>query len=132
MIIGFALVITLTIGVVVDVSAAFLHRQDLDSLADGAALAGADAGAEGREVYTGGLGAGDLQQSADAARAGVRDYLRQVGAYADHAGLRVDVAVRGDVVTVRVSSLAELPLAAPGVDADPRLSATGAAVIDPR
>ena len=40
---------------VVDASAAYLQRQGLDNLADGAALMAADAGAEGPDVYAGGL-----------------------------------------------------------------------------
>ena len=43
MIVGFAVVLMMTIVVVVDASAAYLQRQGLDNVADGAALAGADA-----------------------------------------------------------------------------------------
>ena len=78
-IIGFALVVLLLVVVVVDAGAAYLKRQSLDSLADGAALYGADAAAEGRDVYSGGLGQDDLDLSADVARAAVRDYLRSQG-----------------------------------------------------
>ena len=55
LIVGFAVVALLMVGVVVDASAAYLRRSGLDSLADGAALAAAD-GIQGRQVYEGGLG----------------------------------------------------------------------------
>ena len=55
MIVGFAVVAIMMVGVVVDASAAYLRRSGLDSLADGAALAAAD-GVQGRQVYEGGLG----------------------------------------------------------------------------
>ena len=57
-------------AVVTDASAAYLQRQGLDTLADGAALTAADAGASGDEAYGDGLGA-DLHLDADAARAAV-------------------------------------------------------------
>ncbi len=53
LIIGFAAVLLLAIAVVLDASAAYLHRQGLSTLADGAALQGADLGATG--VYAEGL-----------------------------------------------------------------------------
>ena len=55
LIVGFAIVAIMMVGVVVDASAAYLRRSGLDSLADGAALAAAD-GIQGRQVYEGGLG----------------------------------------------------------------------------
>lgn len=131
LIIGFASMVLLLIGVVVDASAAFLHRQDLDTLADGAALSGADAGAEGGEVYGGGLGSLPLAQTTARARAGVRSYLADVGAYRDHPGLSYTVDVRGDTVVVTVSSPVDLPLTVPGAPQRPRISATGSAVVDP-
>ncbi|WP_447643347.1 pilus assembly protein TadG-related protein [Nocardioides zeae] len=48
MIVGFAGVLFMLLAVVVDASAAYLQRQGLATIADGAALAGADAGATGR------------------------------------------------------------------------------------
>ena len=55
LIMGFFLVAVLLTVVVVDASAAFLRRQRLDAVADGAALAAAD-GVQGEQVYEGGLG----------------------------------------------------------------------------
>ena len=55
LLVGFFAVALLLVAVVVDASAAYLRRQGLDNIADGAALAGAD-GVQGREVYEGGLG----------------------------------------------------------------------------
>lgn len=130
-IIGFAMVVLLLVAVVVDAGAAYLKRQSLDSLADGAALYGADAAAEGRDVYRGGLGAGDLDLTAGVARGAVRDYLRATGAYAAHPGLRVAVAVQGDRVVVDIVAPVDLPLDIPGAPERPTVGATGAAVVRP-
>ena len=56
LIVGLATVLAMGVAVVTDASAAYLQRQGLDNLADGAALAGADLGAAGDDVYTGGIG----------------------------------------------------------------------------
>jgi uncharacterized membrane protein len=131
MIVGFAVVIVSLIVVVVDASVAFLERQSLDSLADGAALYGADAAAQGNEVYTGGIGHGDLDLTAARARAGVAEYLRKVGAYADHPGLSAQVTVRGDAVVVRISSRIDLPFSVPGGPEAAGVGSTGSAVVRP-
>ena len=55
LIVGFAVVLMMAVAMVVNASAAYLQRQSLDNLADGAALMAADAGAEGDDVYAGGL-----------------------------------------------------------------------------
>ena len=55
LIVGLAVVLLMMAAVVTDASAAYLQRQGLDTLADGAALTGADAGASGDEAYAGGL-----------------------------------------------------------------------------
>lgn len=132
LIIGFALVVAMTIAFVVDASAAFLQRQGLDALADGAALSGADAGAQGAEVYAGGLDAAPLAQTRARAQAGVRAYLDDVSAYREFPGLRFEVVVRGDRVVVTVSAPVDFPLTLPGGPQDARVSATGAAIVDPR
>ena len=53
LIIGFASILLMAIVVVVDASSAYLQRQGLDNLADGAALYGADLGSAG--IYEQGL-----------------------------------------------------------------------------
>ena len=55
LIVGLATVLAMTVALVVDASAAYLQRQGLDTLADGAALRGADLGATGVDVYAGGV-----------------------------------------------------------------------------
>lgn len=131
LIIGFALVLTLVVGVVIDATAAYLRRQDLDSLADGAALRGADLGAAGTEVYGGGLGAADLELTPAAARQAVDAYLAAVDAYRRYPGLlaevSVDVAARRVLVHLRAP--ADLPLHVPGSPAHPIVGAEGSAVV---
>lgn len=131
LIVGFATVILMLVAVVVDASAAYLERQSLATLAEGAALQGADLGAEGREVYTQGLGEDPLQVTPAVARAAVRDYLTRVGAYGDHPGLDYTVTVDGARVIVRLTARIELPLSLPGTSGRATVSASGAAVADP-
>lgn len=132
LIIGFALLLAMTVAFVVDASAAFLHRQGLDALADGAALSGADAGAQGLDVYAGGLDDQPLALSRARAQAGVRSYLTSVGAYRDFPGLRFAVVVRDDRVLVTVSAPVDFPLTVPGGPETARVSATGSAIVDPQ
>ena len=75
LIVGFAVVLMMAVALVVNVSAAYLQRQSLDNLADGAALVAADAGAEGDDVYAGGLGEDRLALLEATAREAVDDYL---------------------------------------------------------
>ncbi len=128
LIIGFALLLLVMVAVVVDASAAYLQRQGLTTLADGAALQGADLGSVG--AYTDGLPEGRLVQVASAVHDAVGEYLVSVDAYETYPGLtheaRVD-SVDG-VVTVIVRAPLDLPLAVPGVD-DPVIVATGRAAV---
>ncbi|MDP9444924.1 MAG: pilus assembly protein TadG-related protein [Actinomycetota bacterium] len=123
LIVGFFAVAVLLVGVVVDASAAYLQRQSLNALADGAAIAAAD-GVQGEQVYTEGLG-----QYADIdplmAESYVRDYLAQTGAAQRFPGLTVRVEPVGTSVTVRVAAPLDLPIPPPGF-AD-RTVVTGAA-----
>ena len=130
LIIGFAFVLLLTVGVVDDASAAYLQRQGLDTLADGAALAGADE-VRGAGVYEGGLTGERAPLDADAARAAVQDYLLRIRAYDEHPGLSFDVAVRDRSVVVRVSAPLDLPVTVGGIT-DTRVDARGAAVVEVR
>ncbi|WP_246060535.1 pilus assembly protein TadG-related protein [Nocardioides dongxiaopingii] len=131
LVVGFAVVLLMLVAVVVDASQAFLRRQSLATLAEGAALRAADLGAEGREVYTGGLGDDPLALTSGRARAAVGDYLADVGAYGEHPGLRYDVRVAGDRVEVSLTARVELPLTFPGTDGHASVTGTGAAIADP-
>jgi len=112
MILGFLVLVVLVAVVVVDASAAYLHRQSLSALADGAALAAAD-GVQGRQVYAGGLG--DVAQiDPDVARRHVDAYLRSTGALQEYPGLRCGVSGDADSVRVHLSAVLDLPLSPPG------------------
>ncbi|MEZ5096810.1 MAG: pilus assembly protein TadG-related protein [Nocardioides sp.] len=134
LIVGLAFVLVLMTAVVVDASAAFLQRQGLDTVADGAALAGADAGARGEEAYTEGVDEERLRLWADSARTGVADYLARSGAHERYPGLTVEVAVdpTGRRVVVRVRAPLDLPFTVPGSPNRPVIGAEGAAVVAPR
>ena len=125
LIVGLAVVLLMMAAVVTDASAAYLQRQGLDTIADGAALTAADAGASGDEAYGGGLDS-DLHLDADLARAAVAGYLRRVGAYVRYPGLTAQVSVdfSRQRVTVEVQAPLRLPLHVPG---SPRQALIGAA-----
>ncbi len=131
MIVGFAFVLAMGVALVVDASAAYLQRQGLDTVADGAALRGADLGATGREVYTGGVPADRLELTAGAVRASVHDYLVSSGAYASYPGLSFTVAVdpASSSVTVHVRAPLDLPLTVPGSPGVATIAASGSAVV---
>lgn len=126
LIIGFAIVLAMAVGVVVDSSAAYLERQSLSTLADGAALSAADQ-VQGRGVYGGGLGE-RVPIDRGVARATVATYLRDLGAYADHPGLGFDVMVRDRAVLVRLSAPLDLPITVDGVT-ETTVSATSSAEV---
>lgn len=107
LIVGFAVILLMLTGVVVDSSAAYLERQELDTLADGAALAAADQ-ARGEAIYSGGVD-DNVPISVEGARAGVTEHLRRVGAWSEHPGLRVETTVVGDAVVVRLEAPLDLP-----------------------
>ncbi len=117
-------------AVVTDASAAYLQRQSLDTLADGAALTGADAGASGDEAYAGGLDA-DLHLDADIARAAVLTYLHRAGAFTRYPGLTVQVSVASSTqrVIVEVHAPIHLPLHIPGSPEHAMVGATSAATV---
>lgn len=103
MTVGFLLLLGLLTVVVVDSSAAFLERQRLNNLADGAALAAAD-GLDEAGFYTDQR----IVLDQDEARRMVSDYLagEQVKA--------VDVSAHGDTVSVHLERGLDLPLTPPG------------------
>lgn len=131
LIIGFAAILLLAIAVVIDASAAYLQRQGLDTLADGAALRGADLGATGEDVYRGGVPDGELELTAARARDAVHAYLSDVGAYRKYPGLSAHVVVTATTVEVRLTAPVDLPLTIPGSPEHPVVGATGAAVVSP-
>jgi hypothetical protein len=133
MIIGFALVLAMAVALVTDASAAYLRRQGLDTLADGAALRGADLGATGQETYLHGVPADRLALAAATARSAVHAYLVDVGAFRRYPGLTWTVSVDGtaDSVTVRIRAPLELPLTIPGSPQRAGIGATGSAVVAP-
>jgi hypothetical protein len=127
LIIGLSIVVLMLVAVVVDASAAYLRRQGLDSLADGAALAAAD-GVQGEQVYEGGLGERARIDPA-VARAYVADYLAAVGAAARYPGLGYSVRATPDAVVVRVSAPLDLPLTPPGWETRPVITGTAASYV---
>lgn len=133
LIVGLAVVVMMLIAVVVDASAAYLQRQGLASVADGAALAGADAGSRNEpDLYADGLADRPrLDQRRALAAAAVAEHLRRTGAHADYPGLRWSVSVEGgdDRVVVRVHAPLELPLTFPGTPQTASISAAASATV---
>lgn len=129
LIVGFAGLLLVAGAVVVDVTAAYLQRESLDSLADGAALHGADLGAQGLEVYAGGLDADRLELTEQAARSAVAAYLTDTAAYRRFPGLTFDVSVGAERVEVELHARADLPLRVPGSPQRPTVGAHGSAVV---
>jgi hypothetical protein len=109
LLVGFFLVAVLLVTVVVDASAAFLRRQELSALADGAAVAAAD-GIRSEQIYLEGV---PEQVAIDPAlaRVHVADYLARSGR---PAGLRWRVSTTADSVRVELSGPLDLPLVPPG------------------
>ena len=127
LIVGFFLVALLLVVVVVDASAAYLRRQELDALADGAALAAAD-GIQGSQVYEQGLG----ERAAidpELARTYVEDYLDRLDARRDQPRLAPEVTVRGDSVEVVVRAPLELPFVPPGWTSSSRVTGRASAFV---
>ncbi|MET0450029.1 MAG: pilus assembly protein TadG-related protein [Aeromicrobium sp.] len=105
MTIGFLVFIGLLAVVVINSSAAFLERQRLDNLADGAALAAADG--LSRETF---YGRGEVTLDAGQAR-------QLVGDYVTGAGIRiVEVRTDDDQVHIRLERSIGLALRPPGWD----------------
>lgn len=125
--VGFLVVLGLLTATVVDASAAYLRRQSMTGLADGAAVAAAD-GAQGEAVYTEGIGE---QAPVDplVARAAVAAYLRSTGADAAYPGLAWQVTTTGSSVTVRLTAPLDLPLDPAGWGGTTAVTTTGSAVV---
>jgi Putative Flp pilus-assembly TadE/G-like len=133
LIVGLASFLLLAIVVVVDASAAFLQRQGLDTVADGAALAGADAGSRNLDsIYGSGVASQPRLDQAEAlARAAVEDYLDRTGARSDYPGLSYDVGFdpTESSVVVQVRAPLDLPLTIPGSPERPVVGTVGSAVV---
>ena len=133
LIVGLASFLLLAIVVVVDASAAFLQRQGLDTVADGAALAGADAGSRNIDwIYGTGVGSEPRLDQAEAlARAAVEDYLNQTGARSRYPGLSYEVAFDStdNSVVVEVRAPLDLPLTIPGSPERPVVGTVASAVV---
>jgi hypothetical protein len=129
LIVGFAGVLAMVVALVVDSTAAYLQRQGLDTLADGAALRGADLGATGEDVYEGGVPPDTLALTPARARAAVGAYLQQAGAYARYPGLSYTVRIEQDRVVVHLSAPLDLPLSIPGSPEHTTVGADGSAVV---
>lgn len=105
MTVGFLLFVGLLAVVVVNASAAFLQRQQLDNVADGAALAAAD-GLNQDAFYR----TGEITLDAGQARRLVRDYVTGDGIRV------VRVRAEGGQVSVRLEQTVSLAFAPPGWD----------------
>jgi Flp pilus assembly protein TadG len=112
LLVGLFLVAVLLVSVVVDASAAFLRRQELSALADGAAVAAAD-GVSTERIYLEGV---PERVSIDpgVAQAYVAEYLARSAARRRYPGLTYRVSTTGDSVQVRMSAPLDLPLVPPG------------------
>ncbi len=116
LIVGLAAILAGLVAVVTIASSAYLQRQGLSTLADGAALYGSDVGAAG--VYEAGLGRERLRLDPQAVRRAVEDYLRRARADSRFEGVRTSVVVdaaRGRV-TVTLRAPLDLPRAFAGFD----------------
>jgi Flp pilus assembly protein TadG len=127
LLVGLAVVAMLLVGVTIDASAAYLRRQGLANLADGAALAAAD-GVQGRQDYQGGLGERALIDPV-VAREYVATYLLEIDAARTYPGLQFAVDATADRVVVRIAAPLDLPISPPGWDARPMISATAASYV---
>ena len=127
LIIGFAAVLMLLVGVVVDASAAYLQRQSLDNLADGAALSGANE-VRGAAVFARGLDGELVPLATDLATEAVHAYLRESGAQTRHPGLQVRVSVRDRAVVVALQAPLDLPITVGDLTTG-RVGSKGAAVV---
>lgn len=129
LIVGLATVLLMGIALVINASAAYLQRQSLDTLADGAALRGADLGAAG--VYGEGLSVERLLQEKGAVEKVVVAYLQSVGADRTYPGLEVDarVNVADRSVTVTLRAPVDLPMHIPGSPSEPVVGASSTAAV---
>lgn len=129
MIIGFMLVVMLAVAAVTDASAAYLQHSGLATVADGAALAGADA-LDQQVIYRRGLRETPALDRG-VAEERIRAYLRDTGAYQRFPGLSLRTRVVDNEIIVEVSALLDLPLNVPGAQGEAMITSTGSAVLSP-
>lgn len=133
LIVGLAVVLLMAVGVVVDATAAYLQRQALLTLADGASLAGADAGSRHEAaLYGEGLGSRtSLELQRRLAYEAVADHLRRTGAPRAYPGLTWQVRLdpSGERVVVELRAPLDLPLTVPGSPRSAVIGATGSALV---
>lgn len=122
MTVGFLVVLGLLVVVVVNASGAYLERQRLASVADGAALAAAD-GLRVEAFYE--TGAVELDHAA--ARRMAAEYVAATGA---RVGV-LDVSFDGDIVTVRLERAISFAIAPPGWSAGTTVVAEASAELRP-
>lgn len=127
LIVGFAVVVALLVGVVVNASAAYLRRQGLNSAADAAALAATD-GIQGEQVYTRGLGE-RAEIDPVAARRYVDDYVASSGVRRRFPGLSYTVRTTDNTVVVRLRTPLKLPFRVPGTKTAVPVTGTAASVV---
>ena len=126
LVVGFTVILATLVGVAVDASAAFLRRQQLDSIADAAALAATD-GVQGEALYTAGVGDRLDIDPAVAARYAAQS-IRESGARGRYPGLTFVVRTSDDRVVVTVRAPLHVPLPVPGVEGSV-VSGTAASVV---
>lgn len=123
MVVGFFIVIGLLAVVVINSSAAFLERQELNNVADGAALAAAD-GLRHESIYRDGI---DDDAPIDPRRA-----RELVAAYLSSTTTDLNtwsVATDNDTVHVHLDRAIVLPLAPPGWFGTSRVTADASSVL---
>lgn len=121
--VGFLVVLGLLVVVVVNSSAAFLERQRLNALADGAALAAAD-GLQSDAFY----GAGVVLLDPAAARRMAADHVGREGGDVD----LLEVTFPDDeTVRIRVERVVDLTLVPPGWTRTTRVTAEATASLVP-
>lgn len=127
MIVGFFVVITLLAVVVINASAAYLQRQALGNLADGAALSAADAMRAERVYRLGVQSLTDIPLDERRAASLVGEYLQSSGR--DFTDVRWSVQTQGNAILVRLDSRLDLPLVPPGWFASSRVVAEASGLL---
>lgn len=123
LVIGFALLLVVMVGVVVNVSAVVLAKRGVASSADGAAVAAAQS-LDVDRLYRDGLG-GQLPLSLAEARSRVATYSTQ--AAVEQPGLSLVVRVDGRTAVVTAARTLRLPFPVPGAGSEVRVESVARA-----